>query len=336
MSAPTTPSSSLPPRPLLGHLREQGPVIGAMARAAARGLVASRRPAVTGREGEAARALLGHRFHGVARLPSPTLVADFRRFVGDDGPSDPSTVPPHLFPQWTFPLSARVLARTGLPLQRILNAGCSLRVLSPAIERGSTPLDVSVELTEVDDDGARLRMTQTLTMGRGGRPAAIATLSTYLPFPRPRDHQRETPREKRAPALVPSDAQIIDRWSLRGDAGRSFAALTGDVNPIHLSRAAARLAGFRGCILHGFATFARGFEALSRDLRAREEALGFLDLRFVKPLVLPSDIVIATSHEDSVAVGLGAGADAFAVGRFERSLVSESSDTPREGQEKTA
>jgi acyl dehydratase len=318
------PAPSLRLRHVAAHFREQGPVIGAMAKAAARGLWGAHRPGASASAG--ASALLGHRFHGVAQLPSPSLVADFRRFVGDEAESRRASVPAHLFPQWTFPLSARVLARTGLPLQRILNAGCSLRVLAPLPDDG--PVDLSVELTEVDDDGSRLRLTQTLTMGRGGVPAAIATLSTYLPLAR----TPGTRKERRAPLVVPEEARRIDRWVLAKDAGRVFAALTGDVNPIHLSPLAARLAGFPGCILHGFATFARTFAALSRTLGKEGETLAYLDLRFVKPLVLPATTAIYVTDTDQVSIGPEPGAEAVAVGRFERrsgEVAAETATSPR-------
>jgi acyl dehydratase len=310
------PRSSLRLREVATHFREQGPVIGAMVKAAAGGLLPSRGAgAAPGTAG--ATALLGHRFHGVAKLPSPALVADFRRFLGatseELAATPPATVPAHLFPQWTFPLSARVLARTGLPLQRILNAGCSLRVLAPLTNEA--PIDLAVELSKVDDDGRRLRLTQTLTMGRGKSPSAIAELSTYLPLSKTKGPRGEKARD---PLVVPADGRSIDRWVLRRDAGRAFAALTGDVNPIHLSPLVARLSGFRGCILHGFATFARTFEALSRALAAEGAELVFLDLRFVKPLVLPATVEVFVGPDNQVAVGPAAGEGAFALGHFEQ------------------
>ena len=56
--------------------------------------------------------------------PAPALVRDYLRHLGGgaDSSRNPSLVPAHLFPQWTFPLAARVLRGVPYPLTRILNA----------------------------------------------------------------------------------------------------------------------------------------------------------------------------------------------------------------------
>ena len=88
---------------------------------------------------------------------------------------------------------------------------------------------------------------------------------------------------------MPLDAKEIAFLRLTGTAGRDFAALTGDVNPIHWFAPAARAAGFRGCILHGFRTLARTIEALNRRVFAGDpRALASIDVRFMRPLVLPA------------------------------------------------
>lgn len=291
------------------HFREQGKVTAAMLEAAARGAIAGRGGA-SGRSPRVPSAT----FHAVATPPSRGLVAAFATHVGDDPARYDGTLPPALFPQWSFPLSARVLARTGLPLLRILNAGCRLVVHGPLL--ADRPIDLAARLVAYDDDGRRIRMTQEIVMRSNGVVAAVAELSTYLPLPRRPGARRPESTEKRAPAIVPTDAVPIATYELGPDAGRIFAALTGDVNPIHSVPAIARLAGFGGCILHGFGSFARIHASLARDAEARGRTLRALDVTFVRPLVLPRRAQLFTTA-DTCFVGDAPGDEAYVRGTFE-------------------
>jgi acyl dehydratase len=80
---------------------------------------------------------------------------------------------------------------------------------------------------------------------------------------------------------------------------------------------AAKAAGFRGCILHGFATLARAYEALVRVKGGGVPAgVRMVDVRFVRPLVLPRRTVVCVK-DDGVWVGEKAGGEAYLEGRFE-------------------
>ena len=114
---------------------------------------------------------------------------------------------------------------------------------------------------------------------------------------------------------MPEGAERVASYELKPNAGRVFAALTGDVNPIHSVPPIARLAGFRGCILHGFDSFARVHGSLTQLAEARGERLRVLDLVFVKPIVLPQAVSLFSSSMD-VFVGLAPGSEAFVRGTF--------------------
>src|SRR5262245_3996267 len=61
--------------------------------------------------------------HTVSPRPA-SLVRDYIRHVGGDPAAYRGSVPPHLFPQWSFPVASRLLAGLPYPLERVLNAGC--------------------------------------------------------------------------------------------------------------------------------------------------------------------------------------------------------------------
>jgi len=81
-------------------------------------------------------------------------------------------------------------------------------------------------------------------------------------------------------------------WRLPPDLGRRYAAVSGDVNPIHLNPLAARAFGFPRAIAHGMWTHARTLAALQPRLG---EAF---DVRvdFSKPVLLPSTVRFAAGE----------------------------------------
>lgn len=87
------------------------------------------------------------------------------------------------------------------------------------------------------------------------------------------------------------------RWSLGADIGRRYAAVSGDVNPIHLSAVSAKAFGFPRAIAHGMYTASRAFTEsrvdLSRPLR--------WDVTFDAPVTLPGTVLV--SYQDDAAGG---------------------------------
>ncbi len=77
-----------------------------------------------------------------------------------------------------------------------------------------------------------------------------------------------------------------------GDAGRRYAKVSGDVNPIHLSGLTAKAFGFKRAIAHGMWINARVLAALAGRL---PDALN-VDVAFKKPLFLPSTVTLSTAR----------------------------------------
>jgi acyl dehydratase len=75
-------------------------------------------------------------------------------------------------------------------------------------------------------------------------------------------------------------------WRVQRNIGRRYAAVSGDVNPIHLNPLAARLFGFRRAIAHGMWVKARCLAALEGRLPDALTA----DVTFKSPLLLPSTV----------------------------------------------
>jgi hypothetical protein len=250
--------------------------------------------------------------HTVTVPPRPSeLVNAYIRHVGGDPSGYRNRVPAHLFPQWTFPLTGKLVDGLKYPLLAAMNGGCKLTIHSqlPAGE----PLEVSGRLDAVDDNGSRAILDQRIVTGTRANPEAVVA-HLYVFIPLKTDDKKSG--KKTDKARVPVDAREIAFFKLRPDAGLDFAKLTGDFNPVHWVPRWARAFGFRNVILHGFGTLARAIEALNRGLFAGDvTALQEIDVRFTRPLVLPARVGVYV-RGDKVWVGDAPGGPAYLEGSF--------------------
>lgn len=287
------------------HLFRQGPVMWSLLKAATRGAG----------EGPQDGDLAGRELTETLAPRNPGLVADYVRAVGGDPAWYRETVPPHLFPQWGFPILARTLDPLTYDLRRILNAGCRMDVRRPL--PAGEPLELRARLVDVDDNGRRALLTERLVTGTPSAPDAVeCTITALVPLPK-RDGEREKDNKKERPR-VPTSAREIHRWRLSATSGRDFAFLTGDINPIHWVHAYAKMAGFKGRIAHGFSGMARLAESLNRQLWAGDVSrMASLEVRFVKPLPLPAEVGVYVDEECRCFVGEAPGGSAYFSGTYE-------------------
>lgn len=95
-----------------------------------------------------------------------------------------------------------------------------------------------------------------------------------------------------ASPLAAVDAPIGQtRWRVPADVGRAFAGVSGDRNPIHLSRLTARAFGFPRAIAHGMWTAARALAGVESTLPAAYR----YDVAFRRPVLLPAEVRFGTS-----------------------------------------
>lgn len=132
--------------------------------------------------------------------------------------------------------------------------------------------------------------------GAGGAPIFSCT-STYL--------IKRGARSGAKPALdaEPPSGEIVAQWTLDAMAGRRYARLSGDWNPIHLTGWSARLMGMRAPIIHGMHTLAASCAALEKRSGRHATAIS---CRFRAPIPLGSSVTLRAqmdSGEFVVAAG---------------------------------
>lgn len=94
------------------------------------------------------------------------------------------------------------------------------------------------------------------------------------------------------PAGPVVDLPTAGLWRLPSDLGRRYAAVSGDVNPIHLNPLAAKAFGLPRTVAHGMWTHARVLAALQSRLPDAYE----VSVRFTKPVLLPSTVRFAAAE----------------------------------------
>lgn len=83
-------------------------------------------------------------------------------------------------------------------------------------------------------------------------------------------------------------------WRLGADTGRRYAEVSGDRNPVHLSRLTARLFGFRRPIAHGMYTAGRALA----DVGPAAGHTFVWTAEFTKPLLLPATVAVSVAARD--------------------------------------
>ena len=95
---------------------------------------------------------------------------------------------------------------------------------------------------------------------------------------------------------TPGTLTELTRWKAPTDIGRRYARVSADYNPIHLSAPTAKLFGFPQAIAHGLWNKARTLAALAEHLPAANIEI---DVEFMKPVRLPSEVILISSAAGS-------------------------------------
>jgi acyl dehydratase len=214
----------------------------------------------------------------------PTRLAAYNRVCG----FAVSDVLPPTYPHMlAFPLQLALMSDRSFPfgLPGLVHVRNRIEVLRAI--GADEPLDLEV-------------WAERLARHRSGATADLCTSVSVAGEEVWRGRSTYLSRGATAPDGAPeSDASVaigevrpVATWRIPADAGRRYAKVSGDVNPIHMSSLAAKAFGFKRAIAHGMWVKARALAALTGRL---PDALG-VDVGFQKPLFLPSTVRLATAE----------------------------------------
>jgi acyl dehydratase len=189
---------------------------------------------------------------------------------------------PHVL---AFPLALALMTRRDFPFPVVglVHLANRIELLRPvdAAER----LELTVRAADLAGH-PRGRTVDIRATASVGDEVVWRGVSTYL-----RKDRSGAPRE-----AAPAQPRNGTLWRIGRDVGTAYARVSGDRNPIHTSRLAARAFGYPGPIAHGMWTAARCLAALEGRLPP-----GYtVQVAFRRPIVLPARVCFAGTTEWSV------------------------------------
>jgi acyl dehydratase len=190
---------------------------------------------------------------------------------------------PHLA---VFPMAIQLMAEPSFPLPLPGLVHIRNRITQHRAIRGDEPLTVRVHLGEL----------QPHPKGRQFDVVAVAEVDGEVVWEETSTNLQRGPGDAEADAgssLAADDLPDTATWVVPKDLGRRYAALSGDINPIHLHPLSARLFGFPRPIAHGMWTKARAVAALGG--RLPESCT--VEAEFRKPLLLPATVRFAARQD---------------------------------------
>lgn len=215
----------------------------------------------------------------LARVDLANLTA-FQRLVMH---SAQDTLPSGYVHTFAFPVAMSVMAREDfpLPLLGMVHLRNQVRHLRPI--HYAEPLSVTAWAENLAGHRAGTQVELVAEVCSGTEPVWTGR-STYLAkgvfLPRLDRPAARTSRPEFVPPLPTA------QWRLGADAGRNYAQVSGDFNPIHLSSLSARALGMKRSIAHGMYLASR---VVAEAGPAAREPFAW-DIEFESPVLLPSTV----------------------------------------------
>lgn len=195
-----------------------------------------------------------------------------------------SLVPSTFVHVQTFPLSMTVMGAADFPFPLLGLVHVNNRITQIRPIDAAETFDLRVLADRLRQHPAGQQVDVEAQASVNGEIVWLGT-STYL--------HRSGPAPIRGPRTeAPEVPPAIAYWDLPADLGRRYAAVSGDRNPIHLSRLSAKAFGFPRAIAHGMWMNARVLGAMEAQLPASYTA----DVAFKTPAFLPSRVAFAADR----------------------------------------
>lgn len=216
--------------------------------------------------------------------PSPARVGRLLQLVGASASRVPPPVLPLVAPALWEPavlLEAVVRHLGALPRRGLLHVAHEFVAVREAPLAGLYEVEARVVRTVPGRRGLELELAVATTTPTGD---LCWQDRAHLLLPQPTQRRPDAPRSgggcEDDGAWIPGPV-----WDLRPSLARRYARLSGDYNPVHLTRWTARLFGFDRPILHGYCLAALAAQAWT-ELEGRPPRR--LAVRFRRPVLLPA------------------------------------------------
>jgi len=195
-------------------------------------------------------------------------------------------IPPTYLHVLAMPLHLEIFACGSFPLRPmgLIHVSNAIEVMGEL--RLGMRLDFAVSARNYQRTDAGIAFDMVTDVTSDGRPVWRETCVFLSRWPE--SVQRSGGRPPRPPK-APKDATVLSELEVTRQTAWSYARVSSDFNPIHLSNRAARFFGLRGAISHGMWSLARSLAqrpvpALARGVR--------IESQFLTPVQLPARVAI--------------------------------------------
>lgn len=225
-------------------------------------------------------------------------LAGFREICGfEPGDTLPLTYP-HIM---AFPMHLQLMLEPEFPYKPVGAVHIRNRIRQQRALRTEEVLDFEVHfgkaeqvakgwefsiITEVSSAGERVWDDLSVMLLRRGGSGGAADKSAAA--------HKNAAADRKDPGEAPPYRESA-RWQLAANAGRRYAAASGDYNPIHLYPLTAKLMGFRRQIMHGMWSKSR---TVAHLLPAEYSGPASVDVSFKLPIFLPATVMLLYNRDD--------------------------------------
>lgn len=190
---------------------------------------------------------------------------------------------PHLL---AMPLHMHMLTHPAFPVSLLGLVHLRNRIESTQKLGSGVPLDLHCWLEGYEETPRGQEFLMITTASLEGQVAWRET-STFLARRAQAGGSRPTPPP-------PPEGKLVTEWGVPASMGRAYASLSGDWNPIHISRPTARLFGYPCAIAHGMGTLAR---CLAEFERVGVEP-AHVEVSFKRPVLLPGRVALWSDPDE--------------------------------------
>jgi acyl dehydratase len=191
---------------------------------------------------------------------------------------------PHVL---AMPLHLHIMGMREFPLRPMGLIHVSNTIAQPGPLAAGMTVDLQVAARNYRKTDSGLTFDMDTAISRGDEVLWRETCVFLARWPGAAQ-QRSGARPARPPK-APRDARVLEQLAVDLTRAWSYARVSGDFNPIHLSDRAARFFGLRGAISHGMWSLARSMAASPVD---QPPAGGRLQTQFLAPVQLPARVCI--------------------------------------------
>lgn len=200
------------------------------------------------------------------------------------------TLPTIYFNVLSMPLQLKLMTGDGFPFPVIGLVHVNNKIEQHRRVDAAEPLGLAVSVENLRPH-AKGKQFDVISKATVGDELVAKATSTYLKMGKGDENAAATFGEGIDFEALPQ----VATWSLPGDLGRRYAAVSGDRNPIHMHDLTAKAFGFPKAIAHGMWTKARALAAVDNKL---PDAFT-VEVAFKRPILLPSKVGFHVAEADN-------------------------------------